>query len=151
VFLMPKVSRKRLVAAPVERVWGLVSDPHSLPRWWPKTTRVEDVREESGKTEWTSVFGTEKGNAVRADYRCTASEEPRRYGWEQEIEGSPFERVLKSAAVGIELVPDDGGTVVTVTANETLRGMSRLGSPMMRGAAGDRLEDALDGIERALT
>ena len=80
-----------------------------------------------------------------------ASEEPRSYGWEQEIEGSPFERVLKSAAVAIELKPDDGDTVVTLMANETLRGFSRLGGPMMRGAAGSRLDDALDGIERALT
>jgi uncharacterized protein YndB with AHSA1/START domain len=150
---MPKVSRKRVVAAPIDRVWALVTDPHSLPRWWPKTTRVEDVREADAGigTEWTSVFGTERGNTVRADYRCTASEELRRYGWEQQIEGSPFERVLKSAAVGIELRPDDGDTVVTVTANETLRGFSRLGGPMMRGAVGGRLDDALDGIERALT
>ena len=109
------------------------------------------MRENSGATEWTTVFGTEKGNTVRADYRCTASEEPRRYGWEQEIEGSPFERVLKSAAVAIELKPDDGDTVVTLMANETLRGFSRLGGPMMRGAAGGRLDDALDGSERALT
>ena len=148
---MPKVSRKRSIGAPVERVWDLISDPHNLPRWWPKTTRVEDVKQDAGTTEWTTVFGTEKGNTVRADYRCTASEELRRYGWEQEIEGSPFERVLKSAAVAIELTPGDGDTVVTVTANETLRGFSRLGGPMMRGAAGGRLDEALDGIERALT
>lgn len=148
---MPKVSRKRSIGAPVESVWDLVSDPHNLPRWWPKTTRVEDVRENAGTTEWTSVFGTEKGNTVRADYRCTASEAPRRYGWEQQIAGSPFERVLKSASVAIELKPDNGATVVSVTADETLRGFSRLGGPMMRGAAGGRLDDALDGIERALT
>jgi uncharacterized protein YndB with AHSA1/START domain len=150
---VPKVSRKRVIGAPVDRVWELISDPHSLPRWWPKTTRVEDVREGDGpaETEWTSVFGTERGNAVRADYRCTTAEPQRRYAWQQQIEDSPFERVLKSAAVSIELAPGDGGTVVTVTANETLRGLSRLGSPMMRGAAGGRLDDALDGIERALT
>jgi uncharacterized protein YndB with AHSA1/START domain len=148
---VPKVSRKRVVAAPVEAVWELVSDPHSLPRWWPKTTRVEDVSGDAELPEWTSVFGTERGSGVRADYRCTAFAEHREYAWEQLIEGSPFERVLKSAAVAIELAPGDGGTVVTVTANETLRGLSRLGSPMMRGAAGDRLDEALDGIERALT
>jgi uncharacterized protein YndB with AHSA1/START domain len=150
---VPKVSRKRVIAAPVERVWELISDPHSLPRWWPKTTRVEDVSEDpEGKgREWTSVFGTERGNAVRADYRCTAAEVGRNYAWEQQIEGSPFERVLKSAAIAIELGAGDGGTVVTVTANETLRGLSRLGSPMMRGAVAGRLDDALDGIERALT
>jgi hypothetical protein len=111
------------------------------------------VREGDGGTgtEWTTAFGTERGSAVRADYRCTTLEEPRKYAWEQQIADSPFERVLKAAAVSIELAPGDGGTVVTVTANETLRGLSRLGSPMMRGAAGGRLDEALDGIERALT
>ena len=32
-----------------------------------------------------------------------------------------------------------------------LRGMSRLGSPMMRHGQGAILDEALDGIERALT
>ena len=60
---MPKVSRKRTIEAPVERVWELVSDPHSLPRRWPKTTRVEYVRERADGhgMEWTSVLGTEAG------------------------------------------------------------------------------------------
>jgi uncharacterized protein YndB with AHSA1/START domain len=150
---MPNVSRTRVVSAPVEQVWGLVSDPHSLPRWWPKTTRVEDVREHEGGPGmvWTSVLGTEKGKGVRADYRCTAVTEPTRYGWSQALEDSPFERVLRSAEVAIELRPQGDGTEVTLSTSERLRGLSRLGSPMMRGAARGRLDEALDGIERALT
>jgi uncharacterized protein YndB with AHSA1/START domain len=150
---MPKVSRKRVIAAPVDSVWGLVSDPHSLPRWWPKTTRVEDVRESEagGDAEWTSVLGTERGTSVRADYRCVANEPLRTYAWAQQLEGSPFERVLKTAEIAVTLAPQGSGTEVTVTATETLRGLSRLGGPMMRGAAGGRLDEALDGIEQALT
>ena len=150
---MPKVSRKRVIAAPLDAVWDLVSDPHSLPRWWPKTTRVEDVRQsaDGAGAEWTSVLGTERGTAVRADYRCTTKESNRAYAWAQQLEGSPFERVLKAAEVAVALTPQGSGTEVTITASETLRGLSRLGSPMMRGAAGGRLDDALDGIERALT
>jgi uncharacterized protein YndB with AHSA1/START domain len=150
---LPKVSRKRTIAAPVERVWDLVSDPHNLPRWWPKTTRVEDVREQADGpgTEWTSVLGTEAGKGVRADYHCTALTTPSRYAWAQTVEDSPFERVLKSAEVSIELTGIGDATDVTVSSSETLRGVSRLGSPMMRGAARDRLDEALDGIERALT
>ena len=53
--------------------------------------------------------------------------------------------------MAIELDPSGGGTAVTLTTAETLRGLSRLGSPMMRGAARGRLDEALDGIERALT
>ena len=147
------MSRKRTIDAPTERVWELVSDPHSLPRWWPKTTRVEDVRDRKGGpgTEWTSVLSTEAGRSVRADYRCTASSVPTRYAWEQALEGSPFERVLRSAEVAIDLADRGGSTEVTVTSSETLRGLSRLGGTMMRGAARDRLDEALDGIERALT
>lgn len=150
---MPKVSRKRTIDAPVERVWELVSDPHSLPRWWPRTTRVEDVREgaEGAGVEWTSVLGTEAGKSVRADYRCTTVAPPLRYGWAQALEDSPFERVLRSAEVSIELEDRAGATDVTLTSSETLRGMSRLGGSMMRGAARGRLDEALDGIERALT
>ena len=42
---MPKVSRSRTIRASVESVWDLVSDPHNLPRWWPRIMRVEDVQE----------------------------------------------------------------------------------------------------------
>jgi hypothetical protein len=41
-------------------------------------------------------------------------------------------------------------TVVTLVANERLRGLSRLGSPMMRRAIRRRLDEALDGLQRAL-
>ena len=150
---MPKVSRNRTVEAPVERVWELISDPHSLPRWWPKTTRVEDVRDnpEGPGMVWTSVLGTDAGRGVRADYRCTARTTPGHYAWQQALENSPFERVLKAAEVSIILTGRGDATEVTLTTSETLRGISRLGSPMMRGAARDRLDEALDGIERALT
>ncbi len=40
---------------------------------------------------------------------------------------------------------------MTLAGSERLRGLSRLGSPMMRRAIRRRLDEALDGIERALT
>jgi uncharacterized protein YndB with AHSA1/START domain len=27
----------------VDEVWNLISDPYNLPRWWPRTSRVESV------------------------------------------------------------------------------------------------------------
>ena len=39
---------------------------------------------------------------------------------------------------------------MSLTSEETLRGLSRLGAPMMRGAARRRLDEAFEGIERAL-
>ncbi len=147
---MPRVSRTRVIAADRARVWDLVSDPHSLPRWWPRAQRVEDVREAGGRAQWTTVLGTDRGAGVRADYRCSGAAEGRRYAWEQEIDGTPFERILRASRVEIGLEPDGARTRVTLTVEEALRGLSRLGGAMMRGAARKRLDDALDGIERAL-
>jgi uncharacterized protein YndB with AHSA1/START domain len=149
---MPRVSRTRTIAAPRERVWDLVSDPHHLPRWWPRTLRVEDVRQMgSGKrSRWTTVLGTDRGRGVRADYRCTSAAPGERYLWEQELEGTPFERILRYSRLEIRLKDRDGGTSVRLASSERLRGLSRLGSPMMRLATRKRLDEALDGIERAV-
>ena len=148
---MPRVSRSRVIAADQGRVWDLVSDPHTLPRWWPKTVRVEDVRGPTGaRAHWTSVFETERGSGVRGDFRCTGATAKQRYEWEQQIEGTPFARVLRAARVEIGLSPGDDGTAVTLTSEERLRGISRLGVMMMRSAARDRLDQALAAIERVL-
>ena len=148
---MSKVSRSRVIAADLERVWSLVSDPYGLPRWWPRTRRVEDVRTgPGGKPAWTTVLETERGTGVRADYRCTAIEPQTMLAWEQQIEGTPFDRILRASALEVRLDKAGQGTEVTLVADETLRGLSRLGAPMISGASRKRLEEALDGIEGAL-
>ncbi len=146
-----KVTRSRTIAAPAAAVWRLVSDPHSLPRWWPKVMRVEDVTGRGNRSRWTAVLETETGNGVRADFRCTASTEQERYAWSQDLAGTAFERILKEAALEIRLAPEaPEATRVLLTTDESLKGLSRLGAPMMRGAARKRLDEAFEGIERAL-
>jgi hypothetical protein len=129
-----------------------VSDPYSLPRWWPRTTRVEDVERVRGgrRSQWTKVLATSEGRGVRADFRCVSAAEAERYRWEQQLQGTPFQRHLRAAAVEIHLRPRGDGTEVEITSEQTLRGMSRLGSPMMRRGQAATLEEALDGLERAL-
>ncbi len=148
-----RVSRRRTIAAPVGDVWKLISDPYSLPRWWPRTSRVENVdRPGQRRGEWTQVLETAEGRGVRADFRCLSSAEGERYVWEQRLEGTPFERHLTEARFEIELAGDDDGaaTDVNLATEQTLRGMSRMGSPMMRRGQKSTLDQALDGIERAL-
>jgi len=147
-----RVTRTRTLEAPVGDVWKLVSDPYSLPRWWPRTSRVENVEGKSGgrRARWTKVLETAEGRGVRADFRCISSAERERYVWEQELEGTPFERHLKALQVEVRLREQGGGTEVSLTEEQSLKGMSKLGSPLMRRARGDVLDDALDGIERAL-
>jgi uncharacterized protein YndB with AHSA1/START domain len=148
-----RVTRTRTLEAPAGVVWKLVSDPYNLPRWWPRTSRVENVDRKDGgrRTQWTKVLETAEGRGVRADFRCVSSAERERYVWEQELEGTPFERHLKALRVEVGLRERDGGTEVSLTEEQTLKGMSKLGSPLMRRARGDILDEALDGLERALT
>lgn len=138
---------------PRAAVWELVSDPYSLPRWWPRTSRVEDVDpgEPAEGRQWTTVLQTTEGRGVRADFRCSAAVEGERHAWEQQIEGTPFERHLRRSTAEIRLSDSvDGGTEVTLVSAQTLRGLSRLGGLLMRRGQGALLEEALDGIERAL-
>jgi uncharacterized protein YndB with AHSA1/START domain len=150
---VPRVTRRRTVAAPVDEVWGLVSDPYSLPRWWPRTARVENVEQRGSgrRSQWTKVLETAEGRGVRADFRCVSAAEGERYVWEQEIEGTPFEKHLKASRVEIGLAERGGGTEVSLTSEQQLRGMSRLGGTLMRRGQGAILDQALDGVERALT
>lgn len=141
-----------MVASTPREVWKLVSDPYNLPRWWPRVGRVENVDPRPGgrRSGWTAVLETSAGRGVRADYRCVSSAEEERFAWEQEVEGTPFARHLRVARTEIGLRGLEGGTEVSLTSVQTLRGLSRLGAPMMRGAQRRILDAALDGIERAL-
>ncbi len=136
----------------MNEIWELISDPYSLPRWWPRTSRVESVdrKPEGKRSQWTKVLETAEGRGVRADYRCLSSAEGERYVWEQQLADSPFERHLRRSVVEIGLRPEGEGTAVSLSSEQRLRGLSRLGSPMMRGGQGKILNQALDGIERAL-
>ena len=147
---MPNVARRRVIDAPVESVWSVVSDPYHLPRWWPDTIRVENVRGDGRRSQWTSVLQTKSGRGVRADFRCTSSAPNERFVFEQEVADTPFERILRSAVTEIHLDAEDGATAVRIESRQTLRGLSRLGSPMMRRATGRKLDQALDGLEEAV-
>jgi uncharacterized protein YndB with AHSA1/START domain len=149
---VPRVTRRRTIAASPDRVWELIADPYNLPRWWPRTARVENVAPGGGGDglEWTQVLTTEDGRGVRADFRLLAGNDPRRYAWEQLIPGTPFARHLRRSVVEIELGPEGEGTEVAITMDRSLRGLSRLGGTMMRRGQGATLEEALEGIERTL-
>ena len=89
---------------------------------------------------------------MRADFRCVSAAEGERYVWEQEVEGTPFEKHLRSSRVAIGLAERRGAeTEVSLSSEQQLRGMSRLGGTLMRRGQGAILDEALDGIERALT
>ena len=141
-----KVRRSRTVPGSPEDVWAVVGDPHHLPRWWPLTERVEAVDEGA----WTSVLRSARGKAVRADYRVEAHEPPRRRVWSQQLEGTPFERLVREHRTELTLAPAADGTVVTLEVAQRGRGTAKLGSWMVRRATRRRLDEALDALAGAL-
>jgi uncharacterized protein YndB with AHSA1/START domain len=143
---VPSARRSRTIAAPHEDLWELVSDPHHLPRWWPRVERVEDVEGEA----FTEVMRTAKGKLVRADFLVRRPpEEPGTVVWEQQLEGTPFERLFSSAETRVRLEPMAGATNVTLELDQRLSGFfPRFGGFMVRRAAAATLEQALDGLER---
>jgi Polyketide cyclase / dehydrase and lipid transport len=151
---MPTSRRSRTINASPEHVWEVVADPHHMPRWWPHVKRMEGVDPD----RFTQVLTTRKGRPVRMDFRLLESEPPGPAGdppgrrvWEQEVAGTPFERVLGEAITEIVLEPADGVTRVTIVLRQKLRGYSRTGGFLLRRATHARLDEALDGLEDVVT
>lgn len=153
----------------------MIGDPHHLPRWWPRVRRVEAVEDDA----FTEVLVSEKGKVVRADFHLVEQQPQCKIVWSQQIAGSPFERVLRSADTEIALLPieptlhglrPDGGTgemgtEVTIELRQRLRGLElgqgwgghtrlfggalwKSGGYLVRRAASQTIEEALDGLER---
>ncbi len=150
---MPTTRRSRTLPAPPERVWELVADPNHMPRWWPQVKRMEGVEE----GRFTQVLTTRKGRPVRMDFRLLSSEPPGPGGeppghrvWEQEIAGTPFERVLGAALTEVLVEPAEEATRVTIVLTQKLRGYSRTGGFLLRRATRSKLDEALDGLAEIL-
>ena len=140
--------RDRVVAAPPAEVWGIVGDPASLGRWWPRVERVETV-DSAGFTE---VYRTKKGTPVRADFRIATLEPEEEIRVVQQLEGTPFARIFSAASKRATLHAVEagaggvGGTRVTLELDQSPAGMARFGSFMVRGAMRKQLDEALDAL-----
>jgi uncharacterized protein YndB with AHSA1/START domain len=145
---MATTRRSRTISAPSERIWEVLEDPHHMPRWWPGVARMEGVEPD----RFTQVFKTKRGRPVRMDFRVLASHPPVGGGdaagraWEQELPGSPFERVLSESVIEVVLEPEGEGTKVTIEQRQKLRGYSRTGGFLLKRATRQKLDEALDGL-----
>jgi uncharacterized protein YndB with AHSA1/START domain len=137
------VREQTVVPATPEEVWGLVSDPARLPQWWPGVTRVEEASDEA----WTTVLSSPKGKSVRVDYSRVEAEPGRRVVWRQEVDESPFERILASSTTEIALEPSEGGTRVTVSLDQRPRGWARFAPLQFRGAGKRQVQGAVEGLD----
>jgi uncharacterized protein YndB with AHSA1/START domain len=138
---VPTARVRATVAATPRETWKLVSDPHQLPRWWPRAVRVEGV---SGRG-FTVVLTSARGRDVRADQRVVAEDRLRRRVWAQVIDGTPFASTFVSSETELRLEPaqDGAATVLTLAVRQRLRGGARLGAPLVWRSTRRQLRDAL--------
>ena len=136
------VRRSRTVAAPVDDVWRIVRDPYHLPRWWPRTERVEGVN----SSGWTSVLMTDKGRSVKADYRVEQSKGGQRRVWSQELIGTPFESLFNEVVFEVDLAPPRPAPRWRWRCARRPRGWARFGGVMLRRAAKRQADEALAGL-----
>ncbi len=142
---MPRTRRSRTVPADPATVWGVVGDPHNLPRWWPRVERVEQVTAGA----FTEVLRSDRGRTIRADHRLSQLVQTERIEWTQLLEGTPFARVMREGVTSVTLKPvDDGqGTKVTLERRQQMIGVARLGGGIMiRRATAKLLDGALDAL-----
>jgi uncharacterized protein YndB with AHSA1/START domain len=137
------VRSETVVPAAPEEVWGLVSDPARLPAWWPGVTRVEEASADA----WTTVLSSPKGKSVRADYTRVEAQPERRLVWRQEVEESPFARILASATTEIALAPEGPGTRVSVALDQRPRGWARFAPLQFRAAGRRQVRGAVEGLD----
>src|SRR3954453_23794245 len=142
---MPTTRRSRTIGATPEQVWRTVCDPHHLPRWWPRVQRVEAVDAE----RFTEVLATDKGRSVRADFRVLESRAPEVRRFRQEVEGTPFERLLRSAETAIGLAPEGAaGPRPRCEPRQRLRGTGARAGFMVGRATRGVSDEALEGLAR---
>src|SRR3954447_20706847 len=111
---MIEVVAERVVFAPVERVWPLVSSPEELPRWFGFAERVE-VLEGEGVGQLRRQHGHWGKKASEVAQELTAYEPQRRLAWRhlaERLGGKPAPRFAASTDFSIELAPDGAGTHV---------------------------------------
>jgi uncharacterized protein YndB with AHSA1/START domain len=132
-----------VVAAAPGEVWSVVSDPEQLPRWWPGVTRVEEASPEA----WTKVLSSPRGKAVRADYTRVEAVPGERLVWRQEVDQSPFERILVSAVTTVSLAAAEArATRVEIALDQKPRGWARFAPLQFRAAGSRQVRGALDGL-----
>jgi uncharacterized protein YndB with AHSA1/START domain len=114
------VRRSRTIEASPEDLWEVLGDPHHLPRWWPRVSRVEAVAlTGTGDLDaFTEVLTGPSGKIVRADFKLLEHVARQRITWSQQVENTPFARVLRSSETEISLADASEADATSRLAHE---------------------------------
>jgi len=108
--------RSRRIQAQPERIWPLVDDVTSWPRWFTEAEGAQIVSGE-GLGRHQRMSGHARGKATEIDSVVTAYEPPHRLRWHHEaerVDGQPGSVVFAvDATAEVTIAPDGDGSVVT--------------------------------------
>jgi uncharacterized protein YndB with AHSA1/START domain len=108
--------RSRRIQARPERIWPLVDDVTSWPRWFTEAEGAQIVSGE-GLGRHQRMSGHARGKATEIDSVVTAYEPPHRLRWHHEaerVDGQPGSVVFAvDATAEVTIAPDGDGSVVT--------------------------------------
>jgi uncharacterized protein YndB with AHSA1/START domain len=108
--------RSRRIQAPPERIWPLVDDVTSWPRWFTEAEGAQIVSGD-GLGRHQRMSGHARGKATEIDSVVTAYEPPHRLRWHHEaerVDGQPGSVVFAvDATAEVTIAPDGDGSVVT--------------------------------------
>jgi uncharacterized protein YndB with AHSA1/START domain len=105
-----RIERETFIAAPVERVWTLITEAQHLGRWFGDAGAEIDLRPGGAMVLRWSDYGASRGRVIavephtRFSYRWAPFKDP---GGEEPVEGN-------STLVEFTLRPEDGGTLLRV-------------------------------------
>jgi uncharacterized protein YndB with AHSA1/START domain len=117
---MIEIVRESRVAAPVEKVWEVVSSADRAPEWFTFAERVE-VRSGEGVGQLRTQHGRWGSKAAEVDQEITAYEPNRLLAWRhlaERLNGKPAPKFAASTEFRIELEPEGGNTTVRLRSRQ---------------------------------
>src|SRR3954471_16557523 len=109
---MIEVTAERVIAAPPDRIWPLVSEPDELPRWFGFAERIEVLDGSAGVGQKRRQHGHWGKKPSEVDQEITAYEPEHKLAWRhlaERLNGKPAPKFAASTDFSIELTPEPQG------------------------------------------
>ena len=134
-----EMSGEQHIALAQQRVWEALNDPEILKACIPGCQSIERVSENEYKVAMTATVGPVKakfsGKLMLADMNPPHS-------YSLAFEGSGGAAGFGKGGARVSLAPENGGTLLTYTANATVGGkLAQIGSRLIDGVARKMADD----------
>jgi len=139
------VTAQRVIDAPADALYAMVSDVTRMGQWSPETTSCEWLKGATGPAVGAKFKGRNSNGAKQWSTVCTVVRAEPGVAFAFRVDAGPF----KVSEWAYRFEPGDGGTTVTETWTDRRAGIvKRLGKPL--SGVDDRAAHNAAGMERTL-